>query len=389
MILDEAIRLTDDDGNTFEKDNAALKKYFDIFNRTYFNGVLADIPLEWTKAECTHGQFESRPDIKNRRRIPIKIKLNINASGTYAAFRNVFVHEMLHYYVACHVPLPERNWEYAEYAALRGDRLSVKKALHTTPETAHGFEWGRLAAEMSEKYPELGNLERYAVRNNETGVAMMDRDYVINWGIKNVVLKWEKDGATRYYVMSANSDAVSRLMKYFETGETPITYLVGKWTRIFVTLDPAKFTRVPLCKDFNRYLSRFPQDMIRKEKELGTLKPEGGEGGVLYDSAQIQNWCRLNVMLRKKKNGRTQYYIISRNGKEYQEFMSAIRRGYSNNIYLEGDWAQIYPTHDPKYFRLYKSSRSFMRYYMESQVPSTFISIIDELGKIEFKIEFR
>lgn len=45
-ILDEAIQLTGDEGRSFEKDKAALKYYFDKFNKTYFNGVLAPIPLD-------------------------------------------------------------------------------------------------------------------------------------------------------------------------------------------------------------------------------------------------------------------------------------------------------------------------------------------------------
>lgn len=112
-ILDEAIQLTDDEGRSFEKDTAALKYYFDKFNKTYFNGVLAPIPLDWMKGTRLHGYFSHRTDMINRKFIPVCIKLNLNACGTYAAFRNVFVHEMLHYYVHCYTELPPENWDFA------------------------------------------------------------------------------------------------------------------------------------------------------------------------------------------------------------------------------------------------------------------------------------
>lgn len=270
-ILDEALE-DPDTGIVFEKDTAALQKYFKIFNDKYFDGKLDPIPLRWFKGTGRHGAFRHRTNLMANKIEPIEIMLNINASGTFAAFRNVFVHEMLHYYVDVYIGLPEQNWERAKWCAFRNDRRGLNIALRATPETCHSFEWKRIANELSEKYPELGNIERYAIHNAETGVAQYDQKYIIDWASKNVMLK-QVDGPTiRYYVVSNKCTDWANLQAAIESGESIFTRFRGTWYRLFPTLDPTKFEMYRTSRDLYRYYKTITPNMIRKEKELGTVK---------------------------------------------------------------------------------------------------------------------
>ena len=269
--LNEALK-DPDTGDVFEKDNVALQKYFKLFNDKYFGGQLAEIPLRWFKGTGVHGTFSHRTDLQAKKIIPVEIKLNINASGTFAAFRNVFVHEMLHYYVDVYIGLPEVNWERAKWCAFHCDRRGLKTALRSTQETCHAFEWKRLADELSAKYPELGNIEKYAVHNAETGVAQYDQKFILNWAEKNIMLKRVNDGMTKYYVISASSPVYNKFTALFAQGVTHDPILAGTWYRLYPSLNPAQFELLRATRDFYKYYPKIPESMVRKEKELGTLK---------------------------------------------------------------------------------------------------------------------
>ena len=301
-ILDEAIQLTDDEGRSFEKDKAALKYYFDKFNKTYFNGVLAPIPLDWMKGTRLHGYFSHRTDLANRKFIPVCIKLNINACGTYAAFRNVFVHEMLHYYVHCYTELPPENWDFAIRRAALRDRTAVKRALRTSDETCHKFEWKRLADKLSEDYPELGNIERYAVKNTETGVALMDKDYVAEWAMKNVMLKQEYQGKTYYYILSVNCSDWKSLQEAISKGSSGQRRFCGRWTRLFSTLDPNNFVQMRTMRDMSRYYYSIKPEMIRREREIGNVEFDEENASLSGMSQEaINKWCESVIAYCKNK----------------------------------------------------------------------------------------
>lgn len=270
-ILDEALE-DPDTGIVFEKDNAALQKYFKIFNDKYFDGKLAPIQLRWFKGTGVHGAFCHKTNLAEKKIEPVEIKLNINASGTFAAFRNVFVHEMLHYYVDVYIGLPDQNWEHARWCALRNDRRGFHQALRATAETCHKFEWKRLADELSEKFPELGNIERYAVHNAETGIAQYDQKYIVDWAAKNIMLKQVDGAITRYYIVSNRCPDWANLQAALASGESIFTRFRGTWYRLFPTLDPKKFELYRTSRDLTRYYARISPDMIRKGKELGTVK---------------------------------------------------------------------------------------------------------------------
>ena len=388
-ILDEAIQLTDDEGRSFEKDKAALKYYFDKFNKTYFNGVLAPIPLDWMKGTRLHGYFSHRTDMINRKFIPVCIKLNLNACGTYAAFRNVFVHEMLHYYVHCYTELPTENWDFAIRRAALRDRTAVKRALRTSDETCHKFEWKRLADKLSEDYPELGNIERYAVKNTETGVALMDKDYVAEWAMKNVMLKQEDRGKTYYYVLSVNCPDWKSLQEAISKGSSGQRRFCGKWTRLFSTLDPNNFVQLRTMRDMSRFYYSINPEMIRREREIGTVEFDEDNASLSGMSHEaIDKWCSSVIAYCKNKK---QVYFVKRNSKAHYELDRALRLHYTNNIYLAGSWEKLALNNDPRYFVSFgMTQNNFRTYYDANRVLSKPNFVLDtwSVGTIEFKPEW-
>ena len=384
-ILDEAIQLTDDEGRSFEKDNAALKYYFDKFNKTYFNGVLAPIPLDWMKGTRLHGYFSHRTDLANRKFIPVCIKLNINACGTYAAFRNVFVHEMLHYYVHCHTELPPENWDFAIRRAALRDRTAVKRALRTSDETCHKFEWKRLADKLSEDYPELGNIERYAVKNTETGVALMDKDYVAEWAMKNVMLKQEFQGKSYYYVLSVNCPDWKSLQEALASGKSGQQRFCGKWTRLFSTLDPTNFVQMRTMRDMSRYYYSINPEMIRREREIGVVSYDtenASKSGMSQEA--INKWCESVIAYCKNKK---QVFFVKRNSKAHYDLDRALRLHSTGNFYLAGSWERLVINNDPKYFVSYAMTQNtFKSYYDINRVLSNSNFVLDtwSVGTVEF-----
>lgn len=281
-LLEESFKLTDPDtGEEFEKNVEAMNKYFNIFNEKYFHGDLKPISFSWFKGTRVHGYFRSKPGNVILKKIePVEIKLNINACGTFAAFRNTFVHEMLHYYRDCVVGFTDEEWEAARFALSYHDILRYRRILNHTDETCHTGVWKRLADKLSAEYPELGNIERYAVHNAETGVAQMDKKYLVDFCLKNVILKKESGiRENQIYCVSKNNPTLIKLLKAIEAGQSAReaglpSYLIGKWTRMWPTLKPEEFKNMSVSRDFNRYYSehQIPKQMFRKEEPLGDLK---------------------------------------------------------------------------------------------------------------------
>lgn len=394
ILLDEAIQLTDEDSRTFEKDNTALKYYFNKFNDKYFDGKMKIIPLEWTKATKMHGCFQPRVNLSERKIIPVCIKLNINACGTYAAFRNVFVHEMLHYYVDCYIGLPPENWDRAIRCASFSDRTGFRRALRHTDETCHQYEWKRLADKLSEEYPELGNIERYAVKNNETGVALMDKDYVGQWALNNVMLKQEYQDKICFYIVSVNCPDWKSLQEALANGKSGQRRFCGKWTRLFSTLDPNNFVQMRTMRDMSRFYYSINPEMIRRERELGVVSYDtenASKSGMSQEA--INKWCdSVRVFAKDYEEADGAVYFVKRGSKAYASITHAIATGKSNDPNLDGAWYELKINRDPRYFVSFATTTtSFNSFYKIDRITSkpNFIIDSDYLGRVKVEWNFK
>ena len=128
---------------------------------------------------------------------------------------------MLHYYRDCVVGFTEAEWDAARRALSYRAITRYRQILNNTAETAHTGIWKQLADEMSLKYPELGNIERYAVQNTETGVAMMDKKYVVDFCLKNVIVKVEDSYfGTAYFCVSKNNVTLNKILNAIKDGKS-------------------------------------------------------------------------------------------------------------------------------------------------------------------------
>lgn len=76
-----------------------IQKRFNEYNEKYFNGELPEIPLKIDNTlGNVWGRFESITDILNHSWSPKQILLNIQNLQEEQVLRNVFVHEMVHYW---------------------------------------------------------------------------------------------------------------------------------------------------------------------------------------------------------------------------------------------------------------------------------------------------
>ena len=175
----------DEDFNRIEIDQEFVEKAFNKFNQKYFNGVLVPIPIHIASSDKAAGCFASSTDLQNKKIIPKYIQLNPkDCNISFSSFRNTFVHEMLHYYVHCYMPLdpnPEINeniWNEALNAARlatfglfnRNKHLNkVKKLLELSDVYSHSKRWLKLAKQLNSKYPELTITRNSFIGFNSNG----------------------------------------------------------------------------------------------------------------------------------------------------------------------------------------------------------------------------
>ena len=261
-------------------------------------------------------------------------------------------------------------------------------------ETCHKFEWKRLADELSEKYPELGNIERYAVKNTETGVAFMDKEYIAQWAMKNVMLKQEYNNKIYYFVVPVTCKDWKDLQNALSTGTTVQKQFCGKWTRLFSTLDPHGFVQLRVFRDMSRFYYEIPKEMIRRERELGSISFDEENASISGMSQEaIDKWRDSHIVLLQTPlhddNGYERVYVFKRTEQAVIDFLKAIKFGTVKNPLFNGEWCELILTRNPRYFISLAPSKGFSHYYQLARLTSRPLLIDHKkyLGIVNAKFE--
>jgi hypothetical protein len=91
-----------------------VQRKFDEYNKLYFNGELPSIPLKIDNTlGDVWGRFESLTDIRENTWTPVQILLNMQNLREETVLRNVFVHEMVHYWDCVNNQPTKEQWEEA------------------------------------------------------------------------------------------------------------------------------------------------------------------------------------------------------------------------------------------------------------------------------------
>ena len=221
-------------GNWFEKTPTEYQKYFDIFNKLYFDGQLPKIKIEnmnfyEVNNPSNIAYFDKKLNILESRIENVKIVINKDYISTFEEFRNVLVHEMIHYYVFIKEPITKIQWNRA---------FNYVKACNET-----GIEINKDEIEMilglSNFYSHDG-LRRekcnylnshFKEFNNKLDAkydCSIDDDSFEEFNTKNKLL-FNKKTSQLYYYTDLLLDSYKGLMNNIKNGKTAMNEIVGDW----------------------------------------------------------------------------------------------------------------------------------------------------------------
>ena len=165
-------------GNTIKeilepsKDLVYIIRKFDEYNKRYFNGELPKIEMEVNnELGKIWGRFVYYTQLEEKMITPIKIQLNMKELRDEQVFRNVLIHEMVHYWDCIKNPPSVEEWEKANeiretqghFVAAHADNEQIRLAywctinivlgLHT--DNDHSPEFKEKCHELNEKFTEL------------------------------------------------------------------------------------------------------------------------------------------------------------------------------------------------------------------------------------------
>ena len=169
-------------GNTIKeileqsKDLVYIIRKFDEYNERYFNGELPKIEMEVNnELGKIWGRFVYYTQLEEKMITPLKIQLNMKELRDEQVFRNVLIHEMVHYWDCINNPPSVEEWEKANeiretqehFVAAHADNEQIRLAywntinivlgLHT--DNDHSPKFKEKCHELNEKFTELNLSE--------------------------------------------------------------------------------------------------------------------------------------------------------------------------------------------------------------------------------------
>lgn len=141
-----------------EYTSSFIKTWFDKFNQKYFDNKLNNINTNWDNSIDCNGCFVFSIDVFLKEITPLSIKLKPKNISSFDSFRNVLVHEMLHYYVDCFdSDLSDNDWLKAvQIKMTKGEQdKEFLDTLRLSSNKCHEGNWLKLANNLNSKYKEL------------------------------------------------------------------------------------------------------------------------------------------------------------------------------------------------------------------------------------------
>ena len=204
-------------------DESFLHANFDNFNEKYFSNKLKEIPIHWWNKEHSTFQYS----IKIREIIPNKIFVSNNVKS-FSEFRNVLVHEMLHYYVDCFIIKPtNEQWVTFLKSCIKKGKASQTDMRKLMGEP-HGILWLSYAKKLNSKYKEL-NITAYqrdtkyeSSKSKKLHLLLEEQGRKKHYfclselRFKNLLKTLSKKGKSSWYELKVNHDNLAYNLK-----ETP------------------------------------------------------------------------------------------------------------------------------------------------------------------------
>jgi hypothetical protein len=99
---------------SYQKKLKFLKNQYNCFNDKYFSSMLPKISLTLETEGKFNGRFSQMVDLKEKRLIPVAIRIDEKVFNDYKLFRNTLVHEMVHFYDSIKNPLSKKEFDKAK-----------------------------------------------------------------------------------------------------------------------------------------------------------------------------------------------------------------------------------------------------------------------------------
>ena len=161
----EAIEVMSDSNVEIDYRDSFVEKWFKVFNEKYFSNKLKSINVSWSSSMEYNGCFKYNVDVFAKIIYPLGIELNKSSISSFESFRNILVHEMLHYYVDCYINKPtNEQWIEAVKLKLTKGEEAYLDALDLGTDKCHLGNWQRLANELNSKFKEL-NITAFGERD--------------------------------------------------------------------------------------------------------------------------------------------------------------------------------------------------------------------------------
>lgn len=154
------------------KDLEYITRKFNEYNKRYFNGELPKIKMVVNnKLGQIWGQFNYYTQIEEKTITPLQIQLNIKELQNEYVFRNVLIHEMVHYWDCLKNPPSDVEWSKAneikekvgDFVLAHADNELIRLGYWTAINVAlglhidndHSPEFKEKCHELNEKFTEL------------------------------------------------------------------------------------------------------------------------------------------------------------------------------------------------------------------------------------------
>lgn len=263
-------------GETIEYTTEYCEKKFKEFNKKYFGGKLKTVPVYWVRTSGKNGCCKASFDIVKQQVVTKCIELSSNKLETYEAFRNTFVHEMIHYWVNSTISKEQIN--EANHAGKCGSR-AWRKAMFWGDTLCHEGRWRQKAQEINAEFKELNilRMDGNSSLANRTATGRIKKSALTEANGLHALIN--TNGSRRFFTV-VNDETYKSLLKKIKEGDKTWPY-DGEWAEY--TFDPKKFAElgVKTCTRVTQGFKMKYFDMLVREGAINKYSKNilGGEKG--------------------------------------------------------------------------------------------------------------
>jgi hypothetical protein len=220
--------ILNENNTSFELTKAVALKGFKEFNDKYFGGQLKPIKIELVEdVKEDYGDFIFGIDYINQNIKSISITLNKEKIHSYEEFRNILVHEMVHYYVNEQYKPDKTIWDCLLIDEPVSEKLEI---LGISDNMNHKGKWKMMADKLTQNYDEL------FIETKKEDFELTE-DFIKNYK-KNHKIYFINDNL---FVLKIGSEKYNLMQKFIKTGKCKLPNYTGDLYELIIDEDIQHF----------------------------------------------------------------------------------------------------------------------------------------------------